>query len=420
MRNTVVEFFAHQLNTDPDILGKSIEALEHITDKKRILEHFYEENHEKVRKVLSHLKLTYPSAEVMYLAVRENVKNLYKQIYDLLERPECTSNEGCANLISSVFALHTNRSGLFLKRKVAENLLRENPPKNIMADLGYSSVNEMLEKEDLFEIYAALRFMEERDWLNSTYIAAYRELTKEDFEIRPIEIRVLEVSKWKKVTQAFVGKKLHPMSHLKELGLIFVVPSEELKEASTTYLFAMTSHYIDEVNLYSNYFKHHSEGEDFGEKIVSAIRGDVPDASLTKGDPNKWLIIQRYLYKEDPKDIRLGVSHINPEALYHRGSSHTLLKMAKFVPTLDFQIWEHTNYVAVWFPSKSGKQELVNFNFMDNVMSVMNKRKFAGRYTYHFHEALWNKIFINYFGVEKLEEAVVKHLLHGWFDIRKV
>ena len=289
-----------------------------------------------------------------------------------------------------------------------------------MADLGYSSVNEMLEKEDLFEIYAALRFMEERDWLNSTYIAAYRDLTKEDFETRPIEIRVLEVRKWKKVTQAFVGKKLHPMSHLKELGLIFVVPSEELKEASTTYLFAMTSHYIDEVNLYSNYFKHHSEGEDFGEKIVSAIRGDVPDASLTKGDPNKWLIIQRYLYKEDPKDIRLGVSHINPEALYHRGSSHTLLKMAKFVPTLDFQIWEHTNYVAVWFPSKSGKQELVNFNFMDNVMSVMNKRKFAGRYTYHFHEALWNKIFINYFGVEKLEEAVVKHLLHGWFDIRKV
>src|SRR4030067_2822717 len=189
MRNTVVEFFAHQLNTDPDILGTTIEAFEHITDKKRVLEHFYEENQEKVRKILPHLKLTYPSAEETYKVVGENVKKLDKQIYELLDQPECTSNEGCSNLISSVFALHTNRSGLFLKRKVAENLLRENPPKNIMADLGYASVDEMLEKEDLFEIYAALRFMEERDWLNSTYIAAYRELTKEDFEIRPIEIR---------------------------------------------------------------------------------------------------------------------------------------------------------------------------------------------------------------------------------------
>lgn len=420
MRSTVVEFFAHQLNTDPDILSRTIEALEHITDKKRILEHFYEENQEKVRKILSHLKLTYPNAEETYKIVGESIKKLDRQIYELLDKPECTSNEGCANLISSVFALHTNRYGLFLKRKVAENLLRENPPKTIMADLGYDSVDKMLENEDLFEIYAALRFMEKREWLNSTYIAAYRKLTKEDFEIRPIEIRVLEISKWKKVTQAFVGKKLHPMSHLKELGLIFVVPSEELKEASTTYLFAMTSHYIDEVNLYSNYFKYHSEGGDFGEKIVSAIRGDVPDASLTKGDASKWLIIQRYLFKEDPKDIRLGVPHINPESLYHRGASHTLLKMGKFVPALDFGIWEHTNYVAVWFPTKIGRQELVNFNFMDNVMSVMNGQKFKDRYTYHFHESLWNKIFINYFGVEKLESTVVRHLLEGSFDIKKI
>ena len=99
---------------------------------------------------------------------------------------------------------------------------------------------------------------------------------------------------------------------------------------------------------------------------------------------------------------------------------HTLLKMEKIVPALHFLVWEHTNYVAVWFPTRFGKQELVNFNFMDSVMSVMNKRKFKDRYTYHFHEALWNKIFINYFGVDKLEEVIVKSLLQGWFDVRKI
>ena len=420
MRRTVVEFFAHQLNTDPDTFNEVVEALEHITDKKGVLEHFYTENQEKVRKILRDLKLTYPTAENVYEAVCKNIKKLDKQIYELLEKPECTSNEGCANLISSVLALNKNRTGFFLKRKVAENFLRENPPKKIMTELGYKDVEKMIEKEDLFEVYAALRFMEDRDWLNSTYIAAYKKLKKEDFEVRAVEIRVLEASKWKRVTEAFVGKKLHPMSHLKELGLIFVVPSGELKDASTTYLFAMTSHYLDEVNLYSSYFKYHSEEPYFGEKIVSAIRGDVPAAILSKGQPYIWLVIQRYLFKEDPNDVRLGTPHINPEALYHRGSSHTLLKMAKFVPSLHFLIWEHTNYVAVWFPSKSGKQELVNFNFADNIMSVMNKRKFNDRYTYHFHESLWNKIFINYFGVEKMEDVVVKSLLNGWFDIRKI
>ena len=420
MRSTVVEFFAHQLNTDPDILGKIVGALEHITDKKRVLEHYYEENQEKVKKILTHLKLTYPSGEEVFKEIGKNVIKLDKQVFNLLDKPECTTNDGCANLISSVLALHDDKSGFFLKRKVAEELLLENPPKKIMAELGYASAGGMIENEDLFEIYAALRFMEDREWLNATYIAAYGKLNKDDFEIRPIEIRVLDSSKWKKVTEAFVGKKLHPMSHLKELGFIFVIPSEDIKDASTTYLFAMTSHYIDEVKLYSNYFKYHSEGDDFGEKIVSSLRGDVPDASVVHGDPNRWLLVQRYLKKENPDDVRLGIQHINPEALYHRGASNTLSKMEKVVPVLDFEIWEDTNYTAAWFPTRIGRHELVNFNFMDNVISVMNKHNFKNRYTYHFQESLWNKIFINYFGVEKLEDVVIKHLLEGWFDIRKI
>jgi len=240
------------------------------------------------------------------------------------------------------------------------------------------------------------------------------------FETRPIEIRVLDVKKWQKVTEAFVHKKLHPMSHLKELGLIFLVPSEELRDILTTYLFGMTSHYLDEVHLYSDYFKYYSDDRFFGEKIVSAIRGDVPNILLTKDDPNKWLVIQRYLFKEDPQDPRLGVPHINPEALYHRGASHTLMKMEKLVPDLDFKIWEHTNYVAAWFPTRKGSQMLVNFNLMDNVMSVMSDLPFDKWYSYHLHEALWNKIFIDYFGVEKMEDVIIKHLLDGWFDIRKI
>jgi hypothetical protein len=420
VRNTVVEFFAHQLNTDPDTFGETIEALEHITDKKMVLERFYTENQEKVKKILTHLGLTYPTVEELYEAVEKTVKRLDKQVFELLDKPVCISNEGCANLISSVFALHQDRSGFFLKRKVAEELMRKNPPKNIMRELGYKDVNEMLDKEELFEMYAALRFMEERDWLNTTYIAEYRKLTKDDFEIRPIEIRVLDMQKWKKVTEAFLKKKLHPMSHLKELGMIFVVPGEKIKDILTLYLFGMTSHYLDEVNLYSDYFKYYSEDPDFGEKIVSAIRGDVPDISVCKGKPDRWLVIQRYLFKEDPKDIRLAAPHINPEALYHRGASHTLLKMSKIIPNLDFEIWEHTNYVAVWFPTKRGDEILANFNLADNIMSVMGKLSYKDWYSYHFHEALWNKIFINYFGVEKLEKVVIENLLHGWFDLKKI
>jgi len=53
-------------------------------------------------------------------------------------------------------------------------------------------------------------------------------------------------------------------------------------------------------------------------------------------------------------------------------------------------------------------------------MSVMNDLPLDKWYSYHFHEALWNKIFIDYFGVEKMEDVVIKHLLDGWFDIKKI
>jgi hypothetical protein len=420
MRPVVVEYFANQLNTDPDLFAKAIGALEHITGKKHVLEHLYEENQEKVTSILDYLKLKNPSAETLSEAITGNIIKLDAEIFEVLDKPVCTSNEGCSNLISAVLALHPQRTGFFIKRKVAEELLRKNPPKTILSDLGYQTIDEMLEKEDLFEVYAALRFVENREWLNSTYIPEYKKLKKEDFEKRPIEIRVLEASKWQRVAEAFIEKKLHPMSHLKELGIIFVVPSEELEKALTVYLFGMSGHYLDEVHLYSSYFEYYADSPSFGEKIVSAIRGDVPNISLRANDPNKWLVVQRYHFKEDPADPRIGTPHINPEALYHRGADRTLFKMQKIVGLLDFLIWRQTEYVAAWFPTKNGKETLVNFNLMDNVMDVMNKLSFEKRYSYHFIEALWNQIFIAYFGVEKMEDVVIKHLLNGWFDLRKI
>ena len=419
MKNTAIEFFANQLNTDSAILTKYIDALSYITGKKKVIEHLYEENHEKITKILSYLKLKNPNAEDLYEAIEKHIGILDKQVFELLGKPVCTSNEGLASLIGTVLGLHQGRNGFFLKREVAKRLLTENPPKNIMRELGSSSVEEMLEKEDLFEVYAALRFMEDRDWLNATYLAAYRDLTPEDFETRPIEIRVLDASKWRSVTEDFTHKKRHPMSHLKELGLIFLIPSKELSHVLTIYLFGMTSHYVNEVTLYSNYFKYYSQSEDFGEKVVSAIRGFVPDISVAHGDPNRWLVIQRYLFKENPADPRIGTPHVSSEAFCFRGMSHSLLQLAKLTPNLDFEPWKHTNYLGAWFPGKNDSY-LITFNFMDNVLSVMSKLDHQDWYLYHFREALWNKIFIEYFGVEKLEEMIIQHLLDGWFDIRKI
>ena len=420
MRNTVVEFFAHQLNTDPDLLAASIDTLEKITDKKNALEEVYEEVQENSNQVLKHLGFTHPTAEEIFTSLEGNVATLDKKIFQALGKPLCNTSKGCMSLIEAVLDKHEQKKGFFLKKDVAGNLLKENPPQNILAELGYESVDEMLRREDLFEVYAALRFMEDRDWLNTNYLLAYRNLKEDDFETRPIQIKVLDGEKWEKVTKAFLKKKLHPMSHLKELGFIFIIPSSQIHQILTAYLFGMTSHYLNEITLYSNYFKYYSSSSDFGRKIVSAIRGDVPEVQKRKSDHYLWLVIQRYLFKENPSDPRLGVPHINPEAAYHASASVALEKLEKIAKNLSFHFDGKTDWLATWMPTKNGKQVLVNFNFMDNAMSLMNKLPFEERYDYHFHEALWNKIFTTYFGEDKLLDVVIKHLLDGWFDIRKI
>ena len=61
----------------------------------------------------------------------------------------------------------------------------------------------------------------------------------------------------------------------------------------------------------------------------------------------------------------------------------------------------------------------MDLNFMDSVMSVLNVLDYKDYYAYHFHESLWNKIFIEYFSVETLEDLVIRYLDQGVFDLNK-
>src|SRR5688572_5196132 len=76
-------------------------------------------------------------------------------------------------LVKKAEELEIPRSGLFLKPKVAKRMLRQMPPPQTMARLGYKKIDAMLAKENLYEIYGALRFAEDGAWLNN-YLKQYK------------------------------------------------------------------------------------------------------------------------------------------------------------------------------------------------------------------------------------------------------
>lgn len=156
---------------------------------------------------------------------------------------------------AAVNRLSIARSGWFLKEAVAHTMLQAMPPLRVMKRLGYHSVDDLLAQEDLFEVYGSLRFAEEPQWLDQ-FIKQYHKLSATDFTARDIKLISLDRDKWGDLADAFIQKKLHNVTHLKELGVIILMPVPDIFMPGVTLkIMPLILHYYNEIRLYSTYFK---------------------------------------------------------------------------------------------------------------------------------------------------------------------
>ena len=288
-----------------------------------------------------------------------------------------------------------------LKNSVAKEFLRKSPPEKIMEKLGYTSVDSMLKRENLYEIYGALRFAESGEWLNE-FNENYKSLTPSDFETREIEIVQMPESRWGDIAEKFVKKKRHLNTHLKELGVVLILPSKEkTMPGITTKILSLTFHYFNEIRLYSAFFKMQQVKKNFGEIFVDTLIADPSEAALMAGNNIHWRVIQRYFGKiKDEYHPEIFQPHVQPEDLHWRKAEELMYQLA---PELEF--WKDLDYVAKDFDGRP-----LTMNFMDISLSYSNKIPYEERYYYHFSEALWNEIFIRYMGSDTLKEQVLKQL----------
>ena len=297
--------------------------------------------------------------------------------------------QGLADKASS---LVEDKTGFFIKKQKAIELLEKYPPQNIPVD-----------KNDIESVFAALRFTQTNEWMHKFFDLAYNDLKPEDFEERPIQLKVLE-EKWLDVAEKFLEKKYHNVSHLKELGIIFIIPLKLDTPGEALRVFTLLLHYLNEVPFYSKLFREFAAEEDFVEKLKSLLRGDVLEE--VRGD---WLIIQRYLAKDDENDLRLLMPHVNPEAEHWFKAQESLAKLGP-----EFAFWRDLDFVGDFFGPPAGG-ELVSFDLIDMIMTLVKRDQV--KYLYHQQEALWNKIFIGYFGREKMNQLVEENIVKGYIEL---
>lgn len=289
-----------------------------------------------------------------------------------------------------------------LKRDKAKELLRKMPPKTLMEHLGYDDVEQMFAGEDFDEIYTALRFSEGPEWLNK-YDELFETVTADDYEERDIRIVQMDHDKYVDLAEHFVQKKLHNVTHTKEMGIIVVVPMRvKTMRGLLLKTLPLLLHYMNEIKLYSTFFKLKSKKPHFGRVVMETLIADPGNASQMAGNKIHWRVIQRYLgkHKEDSIDKVAFEPHVQPEDLHWRRAEDLLYKID---PELEF--WKDRDYVALNYDGFP-----VAFNLLDVSFAYSNQESYEGRYAYHFRESLWNEIFARYMGEKNLEQQVLEQL----------
>lgn len=306
-------------------------------------------------------------------------------------------------MIKAANSVTFNRKVFVIKREKAKDILRQMPPKKLMERLGHRNIEDMFDKEDFDEIYTALRFSEGDQWL-SNYNELFKTVTADDYEERDMRIIQMDHNKYVDLAENFVKKKLHNVTHSKELGTIVVVPMRARRMRGLVLkTLPLLFHYMNELRLYSDFFKAKSSQPRFGKTVVDTLLADPDAKSQVVNGKIRWRVIQRYLAKHKTDDDINKVAfepHVQPEDLHWRRAEELLYELD---PELEF--WKDRDYVALNYDGFP-----VSFNLTDVSFAYSNREPYENRYAYHFRESLWNEIFIRYMGFKNLSSQILEQL----------
>lgn len=413
-----IEKIAKILRADKHRLVALEEKMAEITDKKDVFEKIVAENENLMRDRMSVLGISGDAnSKDIYDALISKIDYDDHRIFEILGKPVCNKKEDCEKIGKMAVKIAGNPKGFFLKMDRAREFILKEPPLETIKFLGYDSAEKMLDSEDLLEVYSSLRFIEGGDWLNNVFFKQYENLTRDDFEEREVRVMTLDY-KWGKTAGQFVAKKKHNISHLKELGVVFVIPVMLGISGEIFRMFALIMHYLNEIPFYSDIARKISNENNFAAKYISLLRGDVLEKEISENDKLIWLVVQRYLSKDDENDWRLFSPHINPEAMHWEKAEKSLPKLCEGDEILskELSFWQGLGWIGDYFKDESGVEVLVSFNMVDTVMSLVKEKEMV-KYLYHHQESLWNKIFSEYMGEEGLEKYSRDYLLNGYFEV---
>ncbi len=329
---------------------------------------------------------------------------LHKHDDFLAHRIGCSDAESVGAILhrvkETVQALDVPKTAWVLKHSVAKRLLKATPPQHVMKQLKYRSVDSMIKRESTGALFTALELMESPEFVRK-FKSAYKKLRPADFETRQIEILYLDDSKWGPFAAKYVQNNRHNMAHIKETGTIVLMPVPLRRHQGITITsLALVLHYINEIRLYSSFFKSQQINPEFASIVTSTLLDDPGKHAMVGGQHVHWRVIHRHFGAADREHPQIFEPHVEPEDLIWRRTEETLYRLE---PALHF--WHDMEYVGVQFGDRQ-----VSFNLMDVAVSYLNDLPYGEQSVQYLRGSLWNEIYLRYMGEKTIEKQVLKQL----------
>jgi hypothetical protein len=389
----------------------SVKELEHVTGNKVAFKELDIYIRQGFKAKLKELGLE-PDAsdEEIYISLLEKMKIDNARLANILgiKNPDSPS-EVEQNVLHIVENITINKDAWVINENTAKKLLLAMPPEKAATLLKYKNPEEMIEKHDIYELFGLIRFSEGPDWLNK-FNAQYKKLESTDFERRQIKFRQLPQI-LAPTAKAFVEKKKHNLTHSKEMGVVYFLPVKGDIPGALLRIMPLSFHYINEIRMYSAYFKLNRKRPDFGQRVVEALIAEPEPVKLSDLGV-KWGMIQRYFGKlKDENHPEELFPHLQPEDLHWRKAEEIIYQLDP-----EFKFWQNMDWVA----RVAADDNPLTLNLMDVSLSFSNKLKFSDRLFYHFRESLRDQLMISFIKEPQVESLIIAHLDNSPVDISKI
>lgn len=287
-----------------------------------------------------------------------------------------------------------------IKPSVAKRLLKALPPKKVMKQLGYKSIDSLLKREHTGMLITATRFAESAAW-QAKLLKSYKKLTPSDFEPRDVEVMVLDKNRWGDLATKFIMNKHHNIAHSKEMGVVLILPLpvKKMRGMILTVL-PLVLHYINEIRLYTAYFKMEQVKPHFADQLTDALEHDISETAFMAGQPVHWRAIARHFGKKGRHLPAAFEPHVQLEDLAWRKAEDVLYRLE---PALKF--WEGLDYTM----QNQGGQ-IVPLSLLDNAINYCNGLEYGQQAAPYGRASLATELFARYIGQEGLEQEILEQL----------